>query len=48
MFLKERLVLGLSCIFLANALVQKQNPNVNQLNEENWDRMLTGEWMIKL
>lgn len=50
MFLKSILFGLLSCIILTNASLQtkkNQIQNVHQLNEDNWDRMLTGEWMVK-
>lgn len=51
MFLKSILFGLLSFVILTNASLQtkkNQIQNVHQLNEDNWDRMLTGEWMVKL
>lgn len=39
------------CLFftLSNAnLVRSKASSVEPLNEDNWDRMLTGEWMVEL
>lgn len=51
---KMGLVFFISCIVListylnVNANLVTQNGLVEQLNEDNWDLMLTGEWMVEL
>ena len=40
-----------SCLFFTfvNAdVAQSKNTWVESLDEDNWDRMLTGEWMVEL
>lgn len=35
-------------IVTINGATQRKGVAVEQLNEDNWDRMLTGEWMVEL
>ena len=35
-------------VFAFTNLHNLKNVWVEQLDEENWDRMLTGEWMVEL
>lgn len=41
-----------SCLFLnlvnANIQTSSKNTFAEQLTEENWDRILIGEWMVEL
>lgn len=51
MFWSGRIVLAyfIGVLVITNAAIQKRNvESVEQLNEDNWDRMLTGEWMVEL
>lgn len=41
-------ILLLSAYASADAQQQTKESLVQQLNENNWDLMLTGEWMIEL
>ncbi|XP_076280210.1 thioredoxin-related transmembrane protein 1 [Lasioglossum baleicum] len=50
---KLRFILQVSCCFLflsfiyAGSVESWKNTFAEQLTEENWDRMLTGEWMVE-
>ncbi|XP_001605724.1 thioredoxin-related transmembrane protein 1 [Nasonia vitripennis] len=42
-----RSIVVLLALALAGASIQKKTSWVDRLDEDNWDRMLTGEWMVE-
>ena len=41
-------ICGWLLLVVAAKLQVSKDVEVTQLNEDNWDRMLTGEWMVEL
>jgi len=44
----SRLMWLLVLVFLSVSVCGKKQPSIVQLNEENWEQMLDGDWMIEL